>query len=542
LNESIDTSDFYVGMPTSRSDWNGYSVKVLDLVAELAGFEYEILWRGSQDDWSASSYTELAQKAVLTDTFDLLGSFWIDNSERRSAGLAISHHFVDSSGVLMTKTGGEDSDISYEKFLVIFKPFTYSVWLSILVLLFIQATASWYLDLPKLQAKKQADPFADNKKKNNDSEQGLRSRLGREKGLRSGLDRLASIRPALFLNPQNYEPVSFQTSEQRKKMFHVALEKSFGHFANTGQTLDAEDKKNKIQSIAWGVVVLVLVAAYTANLASFLISSSSSSSSLTSLSVAASNGYKICTEKGSVYSTWLSTHYQDIEQVLTDSTSEIGEAVYSGECEGAFLGQMEAEIHLNNYCNALSLVGSTYFGYGGGFAMKPFACGALMLAAVDWALLNLDEAGYLDSAWEESLDEYLGSSCATDGANSDEDADTDDSSDDEIQLGMEHMASLFAFYITVALCTFLWRLFEDGGLVPAATTEFKMAVVQAKESVTSKAKSLSPKNIQIAIHETKDRLSSFASTISNAEERKEEPSTSESWRRDNRAPQPSVNV
>mmetsp|Transcript_10884 Transcript_10884/g.13662 ORF Transcript_10884/g.13662 Transcript_10884/m.13662 type:complete len:242 (+) Transcript_10884:58-783(+) len=135
-----NTANLSIGDSADHLVWQGYSVKVLEGVAKLAGFNYSIVWHGdlaqAETVYGVSTYTEFA--AQIINDFDIVGSYWIDTSSRRAAGISISHHYMDASGILMVGVNTDNVSI-WEEMAVIFNPFTYGLWMLIYAMVVVQA-------------------------------------------------------------------------------------------------------------------------------------------------------------------------------------------------------------------------------------------------------------------------------------------------------------------------------------------------------------------------------------------------------------------
>jgi len=580
-----NTANLSIGDSADHLVWQGYSVKVLEGVAKLAGFNYSIVWHGdlaqAETVYGVSTYTEFA--AQIINDFDIVGSYWIDTSSRRAAGISISHHYMDASGILMVGVNTDNVSI-WEEMAVIFNPFTYGLWMLIYAMVVVQAFFAWNLDKHKVKADKESvekeestetdQKLQTSKKETKSSTPVLRpNRIpSQENGTRreSGIlhaplfyepdspfgsqkstepysqstqqeddsfSELAQLLVSLRIDPKHEEwmnqesichvsdlallqkedwrgmiqpnlkrveylrlqahfykdskpdgtavdqhlpaehtntstdirsrPGSSSHSmehfvammrnalslnevrklEWRKERRHflLYLENTFCHFTNTGQNLDVNTYYSRMQSIAWGFVVVVILAAYTANLATTLIVDSSSSSTLESLTQAEENGYAVCVEKGSIYATWLKENYPGIDLVYKSSYSDLYEAISSGTCAGAFLESAKTDLALGLYCDELDIVETTYFYAGGGFAVTPYGCGPFILSALNTYLLDMDFNGDLDLLWDDTIDDYAGGSC-TESLSSD-----DDDDDDDVTLGVHSFLGLFMLYLFVSI-------------------------------------------------------------------------------------------
>jgi hypothetical protein len=156
-----------------------------------------------------------------------------------------------------------------------------------------------------------------------------------------------------------------------------------------------------------GFLVLLITAAYTANLATFLIQESSKISPLASIDEASARRSSICVNIDSSAQGILTTYYPRVVQVpVRDSAI----ALSSGLCQGAILSnadfELSAQMKLTNpNCN-LEEVGKPFRVFDAGFVYYEDYnnyCTSFLASALNVHLLNLRATGELDQLWQNNL-------------------------------------------------------------------------------------------------------------------------------------------
>lgn len=125
-------------------------------------------------------------------------------------------------------------------------------------------------------------------------------------------------------------------------------------------------------AFTWSFTALLCVSAYTANLASFLISSEKSGFSITTIDEANAAGAKVCHRKGWAIEFFLASNYPRILRVPVTSQNEMWEFLRDGKCiaEAGFVATYKAEapkLGYNPLCELYMTPALTFSAQSGGW-------------------------------------------------------------------------------------------------------------------------------------------------------------------------------
>jgi hypothetical protein len=140
-----------------------------------------------------------------------------------------------------------------------------------------------------------------------------------------------------------------------------AIYGSFGAFTNAAN-VEVENSSQKMLNIGFTFFLVIILASYTANLASNLISQETSTSAIADMDDANSRALSICVLKGTSAQTVVAASYPRVELVALSSTkpSVALAAVANGQCAGAVISKFEWDSRqnlkaANPYCNLVAV-------------------------------------------------------------------------------------------------------------------------------------------------------------------------------------------
>lgn len=285
---------------------------------------------------------------------DILASkYYIDSTSRRSAGIGFTYGFVDASLVLIT-TSSPTSAAS--GFFSCFQPFSFNLWICIILLLAAQTLVHWFL----------------------------------EKDSRSTDGDAYTLLQSLY--------------------------DTFGTFTGGGGNMEPRRASTQIIIMGFFFAALVLVASYTANLASLLITAPSTTTPYTSLEQANRQRATICVLYGTTAYSYLtdSTSYPGIRlKVNRTLSSNQGDklllSVVDGQCSGAVLNLIDWQFYMNerevnSQCNLVQV--ETVQTYVGAFPyLVDFSkhCTSFVETVLSTLLIGMRSDGVLDDIVETNL-------------------------------------------------------------------------------------------------------------------------------------------
>mmetsp|Transcript_818 Transcript_818/g.1791 ORF Transcript_818/g.1791 Transcript_818/m.1791 type:complete len:558 (-) Transcript_818:278-1951(-) len=370
----------------------GLPVLILDEVSRRGNFSWRSSFGASNAD--GRNFTQLLEWTV--STYDLSAAQWTKTIERINAGASFTQGWYDAS-IIMVGLDERRSKLNVWSFL---EPFDWQVWVLILVTFTVSGLIylwmEWY---------------------NDESD---RQDLGRK-----------PTETVYFALLTATGDVKFQPSTNYARLFTISL-------------------------CFWS---LLFVSAYTANLASFLVVKNTPKINVESVGDAVALRLPLCVLESSAQESIVKSKHPDAVFVYTDPA--LGDrgpllGVLSGDCALALTtvgswGRYQRDSSANVGCG-LTWIGRVFAFRPGGFATKSDSgtlCTSLIRDVVNLHLFEMEEDGFLQRAYETSLEATSDQECAaTTGAGA-SDASSDNASR---SLSLQDTGGLFiVFYAAVGI-------------------------------------------------------------------------------------------
>lgn len=360
LEDSLQGSHLSVGsylfppfleIDEATDDFAGWEVDLLTTLSKRAGFTftiYEMEWQ-----WNAS-WSEQLHKQL--ERFDLITfGYWTITSDRLENMADSPYGFLDLSSVFVSNEVRGGSTITIWQWTTLFScfdPFGVDVWATLVVLWF------W-----------------------------------------TGLLYMC------FEVHSNHEDLSGSSlCANGTHSLYLALLQVTGAGGFTPVTWHG-----RILLASWAWYILLFIATYTANLASFLVVQSTADADISSLTSAMAAGMRLCTWPTSPSGEWFSQHYEysNTYEVLDDGTATIS-YLNAGYCDGAIMNsfswsQDQNSLELNSDC-ATTLRGSNLNSRSGGWMVKVDwfeKCSVVVKEGLRVHFVKMAEDGTLDTATTE---------------------------------------------------------------------------------------------------------------------------------------------
>jgi Ligand-gated ion channel len=394
----------------------GLFVVVLDEVARRAGFA----WR---DSFAAVDPLSPAEDANRTwsdllewevTNFDIAVDYWGRSKQRMALGIAFPRGWYSGSVILATlRAPRAETFSSYWAFLLPFDGWTWVCVLAVVVF-----TGMCYFLLDRL------DTDADEKE----------------------------MKPAVAV-------------------FLSALVFT-GHFQFLPNTHPA-----RLLSFSWTFCCLILMSAYTANLASFLVSRSLVSDPVSTLDDALVTGIPVCIQRSSAMDEFVTKKYPDMNLIRKDTEQEMFLALRDSWYRGG-AGCGVAVTNLNtfelyqgqsdtNWDCAMYSEKRTVFSLPSGFATavdSGVMCTSLISYVLNLHLTEMEADGFLGRAWEDHVAKVSTQDCHS---HPDSSAKTknggkvaDNNSNNNISLNLLDMAGIFILHGFLTVVAVLFALFD----------------------------------------------------------------------------------
>ena len=230
----------------------------------------------------------------------------------------------------------------------------------------------------------------------------------------------------------------------------------YWHFGKFAGATDPDGEKQihmQLLDLAFCFVIFILMASYTANLATFLIATVTIVPTVTSLDQANAASMKICVLNGAATATTLTNYYPDIIQVPQPAYAALGLA--TGQCVAAFMTMADYTIMLSRQaldakCNFV-MVGAVVQEFRGAWPLtrdygEKGYCTSFLNQVFTALLLNLKSTGYFDTDFQHNVDIQTDIVCPANPIN-------------KISLGPDNVKGIFYLYgFCFALCVALFYL------------------------------------------------------------------------------------
>uniref|UniRef100_A0A0G4I1W2 Solute-binding protein family 3/N-terminal domain-containing protein n=1 Tax=Chromera velia CCMP2878 TaxID=1169474 RepID=A0A0G4I1W2_9ALVE len=125
----------------------GYTIDVIKEMASRGGFSYTIVDLGSPV--SGQSWEDFIKAAVESDEYDLVGAFYFVTNARIEENWAFTYPYIDSSDMLLAKIPAEVKKDLFDRMLIFVEPFSPFVWLVLMAIVIGAGFIHWYVDLDR---------------------------------------------------------------------------------------------------------------------------------------------------------------------------------------------------------------------------------------------------------------------------------------------------------------------------------------------------------------------------------------------------------
>lgn len=385
----------------------GLFVEIMDEVARRSGFE----WRNSfvgippLSGDANRTWTQLLEWEV--SHFDIAADYWGRSSPRMALGIAFPKGWYDGSIILVqSKDAGRSKFSQMWSFL---DPFHYRVWMLILFSIVFTGICYWLLERLNLESDERElenKPMA-----------------------------------AIFLASLTFT----------------------GHFEFWPNTNAA-----RLLSFSWTFWALILSSAYTANMASFLVSRNEYQYPITTFEEALKQDATICVQQYSVTDESIRVNYPDLKVLRKVTEQQLFEALRLpvgpglGGCDAAVTNLGTYEVYsgnpaVNDDCS-LTTEKRVLLNLPAGFATKVDTgnlCSSLISYTLNLHLTAMKADGFIDQKWREHILKISKKNCF--GAKVDE---SGGSEDENFSLRLNEMAGIFILHLALTFLAVCIALFE----------------------------------------------------------------------------------
>jgi len=372
---------------------------LLDKIAERGGFT----WR---DSFGVFDSYVLAEDRTFNDllewsvwAYDVSAAFWLKSITRMDKGVTFPAGWYDGRVIMV---GLQDKGSAGLEVWSFFDPFTAAVWIMIGVTVVVSGLVYWFLDW--------FDTDTD----------------------------------------------SLNLDKDPGQSVFLAILSFTGHFEFKPMSTSA-----RIFTASLSFWALIMMSAYTANLASYLVVQNTPSIEINSVGDAVRNNYRICVVRSTAPDNALTRAWPAAKVVRTQTEGELYEGVRNGTCQVLLTpvsswNEYQGDRTVNGDCR-FQWIGRTFMEGEGGFALKSDSgtfCSSLIRDVLNLHMEEMKAEGFVDRAWQALLERRKTIDCGIESGETEED-------DDSAQLSLQAMGGTFILhYIVTAfaiLLAFLWK-------------------------------------------------------------------------------------
>jgi Ligand-gated ion channel len=336
-----------------QQPYPGLSAVILDEVAQRAGFQ----WRNSfainapldPETDGNKTWTDILTWGI--EVFDISGEVWGQSIERKALGVSFPTGWYDSSIILVEHVPPNQNKevVNLWSFLA---PFNFSVWISIWVFIALTSVVYSLLEYLDVNAK------------------------------------------------ENDPPCSLS------KNFYLASVAFSGHFSFKPTT-----NATRVLGLSWAFWVVIVVSAYTANMASFMVSQKVKIFRLSSIEDAVTQKLPICINQGTFIDSVLSNMYPDLNLVrmpsIADAFDEIKKDEKVSVCETLAYDMNSVRMYehskaVNPDCAVSSSKVSQvnmFSGMATAVDAGRFRCTSLISHVISYHVTEMISDGFVEDAW-----------------------------------------------------------------------------------------------------------------------------------------------
>lgn len=319
------------------------------------------------------------------DTYDIMGDWYLKTTERVAANMLFPEKWYDGSLIMVRKATVEDGSFDWDAFL---RPFTPGVWWLIVGTTFFSGVV-YYL-----------------------------------------IERFGSAGPRHSLSPA-------------RAIYENFLNLT-GHYH-----LDPKDVGNWIHSFSFCFLALVLLATYTANLASFMVIRNTPVITINEIQDVIKNDLRLCLMDGSAAETFIREQFQSLQIVEKTKIVDSYLGLDADDCD-VLLTTIDTwqskknDIVYNEDCTK-EWVGRVVQQNDAGFILRDSEklCSSLLRDVFTLHLMEMKRDKTFQKIWDTERAKSVTNNCAAAGASSSEDS---GDNDEMMQLGVKNLGGIFIFH------------------------------------------------------------------------------------------------
>jgi hypothetical protein len=321
-------------------------------------FDLFLCHEGSNDTWTS----------ILTESMtqiDIMGNNFALSSERASVGY-FSEKQVDMSAFLVQVSSYESTSYTWQDAFRFVEPFSGGVWLAMFVCMVVSALVVFVLDWSFYVERRVEKKSGSRHQIKEDNEVGKIFEMNGEIGEngKQTIDPLQTQHEDEVKNDNSSDDDDDGSDDGEAQPISLfdSFYLAFASFTGA-ESFAPVSKPSKIFVASWSMLILIIVATYTANLAATLTKSDSFVEEIQSVEDAIKLGAKTCVSTRNVYYPSLPTSYSNSDEIsqlypfleVNGLWTDLYEYMKNGTCRVALFNREDITAALQNqdYCDLL---------------------------------------------------------------------------------------------------------------------------------------------------------------------------------------------
>jgi len=371
------------------------AIQILDEIARRAQFEWRDSYGVIDSPDGNQTWGEVLSWSI--DTYDLNGEWYLRTTERLADNILFPEYWYDGSLILVKKTVEVGGAFPWN---AVFDPFTYGVWLLVLATAFITSISYYAIDY-----------------------------IGRD----GDINKMeVSIRESLY----------------------QSLLSLTGHY-----NLDPKQVGNRMIALSTYFFSLIIIATYTANLASFLVVRNTPAAVINNMQDVIKNDMSVCVLRGATSETFMRERYNTVRLVGKESILDTYLGVDSGDCDMVLTttgtwDTKKGDIVYNEDCQK-EWVGRHVQFIDAGFSLRDSSklCSSLVRDVFSLHLLEMK----LDKTYESIWNTHIANS----ETNNCQDIEASEDGSDLASLSVKNVGGIFIVHLIALVVSFAITMYNS---------------------------------------------------------------------------------
>mmetsp|Transcript_41631 Transcript_41631/g.126229 ORF Transcript_41631/g.126229 Transcript_41631/m.126229 type:complete len:490 (-) Transcript_41631:151-1620(-) len=234
-----------------------------------------------------------------------------------------------------------------------------------------------------------------------------------------------------------------------------------GHFEFRPNTLTA-----RLMSFSWTFWALIMASAYTANLASFLVTRNTHRFGVSSIEEAIQTQSPVCIFARSREDDFMTKNYPKVNLIRKEQEKDVFLGLKTDECQGVITQMSSFEMfernkEVNDDCG-MKWTGRTIQFGPSGFATHVDTgtyCTSLLSYVVNLHMVRMKAEGFVEKAWNTHVLDKISDRRCVEVARGTNDSGTADG-DDSVKLSIKDVGGIFVFHVSVCVASLLIAAFQ----------------------------------------------------------------------------------